>query len=698
MIFQLELSSAGVFTVRQLTGPGEDQIFQQGSARIVVHGDNVGLTEVGSQGIVQYVYPTIFSDWQDETATPYPTKQDLLDDLNNRIFLSGTPTTIDPFFSNLTEGQVPKADAQNPSELIYSGATVDPVTGQWTFDKSIIVPQASLNISDTLSISEATLVALVRDKIQKTNIIYIGASVDESAGSSKLNFQHVPSVQNIVAQPIFNTMLTANPLVIPLLATLSNQTDVVTLKIGAPMTNFRATIVDDLTGIVLKYIPSKEAITTGVGLNLPAGDVRFNFNSDLPDNPGAGLFYLGFTPLRQQAGQAATLTIFADSVNILGEPGGLPYLENEIHFLEETTIPFTENITNIEDNYSRLNNEYSSLSGITGGIVVTYQATATVDTITQGQFTVGIAATSNPTLETNVGNVFSQNDLVQITGTVLNDGLYEVEDHTGTLLTVRGIGTIPTVEGFTGTNFITTKDSGTVTKVNVAIIRSGTNGDWELGKGSATGFVFSPVMDAFTYDPNSIKGDVFDMDNMIEGIVAKILTVAERNNIADNTINGVHVNADNEFASASGGQQTTSTPSHRVLTENPASSNQKEWMEVGTLLQSTPVQENVNWNSTQNNFALADLDSANVLRVTMSGGDQELTGIVAPSPAYAKQLTLTNADGSDTLKIQNNDGGSSAANRFRCPDNGEYQMKRNSAVNIVYDPTSSRWRIIDAPQ
>lgn len=391
---------------------------------------------------------------------------------------------------DLPDNTIPKAIG---GELVKSSTNEDPTSEEWTFDKSIEVPQASIKISDTLSISEATLLPITRDKVLSTNAINISSAITDVSGSSRLNFQHVPSGQVVIAQPDFGTMLTSNPLIVPLLSTLSNQTDIVTLKIGAPMTNFRATITDNLTGIVLKYIPSKEAVDSGVGLSLPAGDAVFHFNSDLPDNPGAGLFYMGFTPLRQFAGQAATFTVMADSVSILGEPGGIPYFENEIHFLENTTVPFTENITNVKDSYSRLNNEYSGLSGATGGNVVTYLATATADTITIGQFTVGEAAVSNPTIVTDNAAVFSTNDLIQISGTVLNDGLYEVESHIGTLLTVRGIGTVPNIEDFTATNFITTEDSGTVTKVNISVMRSGVDGTWEYGKGSEAGVEFSEV-------------------------------------------------------------------------------------------------------------------------------------------------------------------------------------------------------------
>ncbi len=395
---------------------------------------------------------------------------------------------------DLPDDTIPKAEG---GELVESSTHEDPTTEEWTFDESIEVPQASVKISDTLSISEATLLAITRDKVQSTNVVNVGSAISDIPGSSKLVFQHVPSIQHVIAQPDDSVALTTNPLVVPLLSTLANQTDIVTLRTGSPMNNFRATIVDNLTGITLKYIPSKAVVVAGTGgLDLPAGDAIFNFNSDADDIPASGLFFLGFTPLRQSAGQASTFTIFADTMDILGEAGGIPYIENDIHFLESTTVPFIEDVTNLKDSYSRINNEQTSLSGETGGVLATYLATSDTDTISTGQFTIGDAGTSNPTVVTVTGGIFAQDDLVQINGTVLNDGLYEVEDHTGTTLTVKGIGTVPTIEDFTATDFITTEDTGTITKVNVSIIRSGVDGKWEQGKGSSTPLSFA-VIDLF---------------------------------------------------------------------------------------------------------------------------------------------------------------------------------------------------------
>ena len=396
---------------------------------------------------------------------------------------------------NNPDGNVPKTVG---GKLVESSTNENSTSKEWVFNKSIEVPQASIKISDPLSISEATLVTITRDLIQSKNIVSVGSAIDDVTGSGKIEIEHVPSFQQVVAQPDFSVTLTSNPLVVPLLATLENQTDRVTVKIASAMTNFRAIIRDNLTGLIIKYIPNKEVVDKGVGgLNLPVGDVIFHFNDDSDDVPLSGLFYLGFTPLRQRAGQAGTLTFFADSVAILGAAFGIPYLENYISFLEESTVPFINDVTNLADPYTRLNNTNTSLSGVTGGVTVNYLATSDTDTVSTGQFTSGVASTSNPTVETITGGVFSQNDLIQISGTIFNDGLYEVESHVLTDLTIRGVGTVNVVEGFTASDFITTEDSGTITKVNVGVIRSGTSGDWETGKGAVTPISFSTIIALF---------------------------------------------------------------------------------------------------------------------------------------------------------------------------------------------------------
>jgi len=144
-----------------------------------------------------------------------------------------------------------------------------------------------------------------------------------------------------------------------------------------------------------------------------------------------------------------------------------------------------------------LGDKYEVAAARTGGLVFNYLPTGTNASV-NGAFVAGVAAVSNPSVETDLSSVFAAGDLVQFanTNTVRNAGLYEVFSHVGTTLTVRGVGTNPAVESFTKTQF--TADAviaGTIRKVNVSVLRSGTNGAWQIGKGAATTLLFADVSD-----------------------------------------------------------------------------------------------------------------------------------------------------------------------------------------------------------
>ncbi|MCP4393349.1 MAG: hypothetical protein GY804_03635, partial [Alphaproteobacteria bacterium] len=153
----------------------------------------------------------------------------------------------------------------------------------------------------------------------------------------------------------------------------------------------------------------------------------------------------------------------------------------------------TENLL-VKDNHIVLNDGYQATTAKMGGLVVNYLPTSTADTVAAGAFVAGVAAASNPTVATVGASVFTDTDLIMIYGSVDNDGIYEVASHTANVLTVKGVGTISTVEGFTNTQFnANASDSCTITKINVSVICSDTDGEWRQGKGSTTPVTFTDL-------------------------------------------------------------------------------------------------------------------------------------------------------------------------------------------------------------
>ena len=202
--------------------------------------------------------------------------------------------------------------------------------------------------------------------------------------------QEAPSTIRVVAQPDDSQVLTAGPLLIPVVASSDNETDSILFRANGPMSNVRMTLTDTTSGVVLKYLPNKAAVQSGVGgMEFIAGDNTINMSSLEPNT--AGMTNVGFTPVRLRAGALTVVTIYADNINLLGNSSNIPYLENVLHPLFLTTIARKFDTSNIADDYLRINSEYQSTSATPAGIVSNYLADAAEDTVTGGQFTAGVA-------------------------------------------------------------------------------------------------------------------------------------------------------------------------------------------------------------------------------------------------------------------------------------------------------------------
>ncbi len=194
-------------------------------------------------------------------------------------------------------------------------------------------------------------------------------------------------------------------------------------------------------------------------------------------------------------GEGAIVTLggasFAKNVNIGGDTvisGNLTVTGNTFATEVETVL--------VNDNNLYLNNGYTTVSAQAGGLTVNFLPTVTADTVAIGGFTAGIVSTSNPNVITTGSATFAVGDIIQIdsANTQSNNGLFEVLLHTGTTLEIRGIGITGTSENFTQNQFVTdTTVAGGITKVNVSVMESGTDGYWQLGFGSTTGITFQKL-------------------------------------------------------------------------------------------------------------------------------------------------------------------------------------------------------------
>lgn len=143
-----------------------------------------------------------------------------------------------------------------------------------------------------------------------------------------------------------------------------------------------------------------------------------------------------------------------------------------------TTTSVDSETVNIADNHLYLNKDYTTAVAQSGGIVVNYLPTATVDNSGTG----GFATTT--TVITDASATFAVGDFIQVSGAAnpANDGLYEVLTHIGTTATIDASPT----HSFSQTAF--TVDTGdttaVITKVTVSALQAGTDGVWETGAGA----------------------------------------------------------------------------------------------------------------------------------------------------------------------------------------------------------------------
>ncbi len=230
-----------------------------------------------------------------------------------------------------------------------------------------------------------------------------------------------------------------------------------------------------------------------------------------------------------------------------------------------TFSTLSENVL-IAANYLHNNSDYTVAVAQTGGLTVRYLPTATADTVA-GAFTAGVAAVSNPTVVTTGVATFAVSDILAIdtANDPDNDGLFECLSHVGTLLTVRGIGTVGTIEDFTNNQFVADAVvAGTITKVNVSIIRSDTAGDWETGKGAVTGITFSNLING----PASATDDAIVRFDGTSGSLLQnsILTLDDSGDIERSGVDYIHTKGGTENFSAGIGALSSITTGSRDST------------------------------------------------------------------------------------------------------------------------------------
>jgi hypothetical protein len=131
--------------------------------------------------------------------------------------------------------------------------------------------------------------------------------------------------------------------------------------------------------------------------------------------------------------------------------------------------------------------------------------------------------------------------------------------------------------------------------------------------------------------------------------------------------------------------------SSRIYQYRGASSGTTPWVELAQSAYNTVSPTAIA--AGQNNYAPTDWDTADIVRVTLTGS-QTITGFAAPTSSGAVRKVIVNIDTVDTLTIANESASSTAANRVACMYASPVVVPPGGSVVLHYDTASSRWRPI----
>ncbi len=280
----------------------------------------------------------------------------------------------------------------NSGSQVYvdSGATVDIPNLVWTFANEINVPSGSVNFGESMSLSEGGSDVVVINRVESQMAFSVNSDFADGTGSSIPNYIAFGEPIQIDVNTDDSVTITDNPLTFSLPSVIdpvtnSRLSDRATIRTGVALTNFRAKISDDDTGVVLRYIPSQAAFNGEVpGLDLAAGDNTFFFAEEGVDT--ANQFFLGYVPFVNTDGQTVNFEFVADSMNIKGNGSGIPYFILEAH--EGPTVEL-----GLSDFANRL-----QTTGILEGGIITEASSTRVDwTAGKGQV-VDYADPENPVI------------------------------------------------------------------------------------------------------------------------------------------------------------------------------------------------------------------------------------------------------------------------------------------------------------
>jgi len=297
------------------------------------------------------------------------------------------------------EGAALPPGGGKPNQIVKFDATGNAIedssiieeTDRIRFDKKAKFPAGSVGIGEVMELSEGVANLIIVDLLKDTMRFAASVGFNDATGSDAPAFLNFGNEFTLNINTDDTQILTANPLTFQLTGTVVAP-DVrvikkLTIRTNGAMTNFRAKITDNATGLVLRYVPSQTAFNgDNPGLSLISGDNTFVLNSNDADT--SGIFNLGFVPFVIEDGQVIDLEFVADSMDLKGDAGGIPFLVGGVHDGPPVTVATGASLVGTEE-FANTNNRFFGELGLPAGQqswVDIVTGSATIDLVTENVF------------------------------------------------------------------------------------------------------------------------------------------------------------------------------------------------------------------------------------------------------------------------------------------------------------------------
>lgn len=229
--------------------------------------------------------------------------------------------------------------------MLSSGSLLAPV--------GFAVESGSIDFGDVIRLSESAGFLAFENLVDSVKYQLVDYAVPRNAASSKPYYFKLNEAEKLFQATSGNSTITTNPLTFDYTTRLAARTNALIFTATQMMTNVRIRITDKLSGVAVKYFPSKSSWLSGKnGTIFEVGNNTIDFQD---------------TALIFQAGTTLTYDIQADNIALSGT-SGIPAISAMLQQGVFIGVADSKDIANLQSQISTMatpfSGKYADLTGI----------------------------------------------------------------------------------------------------------------------------------------------------------------------------------------------------------------------------------------------------------------------------------------------------------------------------------------------